>query len=84
MTSTEAQTGGVREAGRIVRLGRVAPKVKPEADLNKIVSTLRFSLPLMRAAATDGYLRNLLLSNMILMNVREGKAIVMPDGALIH
>ena len=38
----------------------------------------------MRAAVTDDYLRNLILSHLVLMNVKEGRSIVMPEGALIH
>ena len=69
----------------MVRLGQGAPpKVRKEANLEKLVERSRFSIPVMRATVTDSHLRNLLLAQLIAMNVREQKPIVMPEGTLAH
>ena len=52
-------------------------------DLNTIVSRLRLSLPIMRAAQVDASVRRLLLAKMVKMAVDEGDYLVLPGLARV-
>lgn len=82
---SESNTGGVLDAGRIIRLGQgKPPPAKSEPDLSKIVQRLRHSIPLVRATLTDIHLRNFVLAMMVAQNVKDNRPVVLPDGALAH
>ena len=49
-----------------------------------MVERLRVSIPVMRATVADVHLRNLLISQLIHLNVRQGKATVVPQTAVVH
>ena len=71
------QTGGPKEAGRVVRggpQGRV-PKASTTKD---IVSRIRISYSALRAARVDGALRQLLLAELITQTYNEGGSLVVP------
>ena len=68
----------------MVRLGKKAPTAKLEPDIDKTVSRLRYSLPLLRATLTDIHMRNFILSMIVAQNVRDARAMVLPEGALLH
>ena len=59
-------------------------RAKVEPDLGRLVERLRFSLPVMRMTVTDHYLRNLIITQLIKMNVDDGQATVVPGNALLH
>ncbi len=83
--NNEMKTGGISDAGRVIRLGQgKPPAAKAEPDLGKIVSRLRHSIPLVRATLTDVHLRNFVLAMMVAQNVKDNRPIVLPDGALAH
>lgn len=53
-------------------------------DLDRIISRLRMSVPLLQYAKVDKHLRNLLLATLMKMAVESGETIPTPEGALIH
>lgn len=73
------QTGGPKEAGRVVRggpQGRV-PKVSTTKD---IISRIRISYSALRASRVDSALRQLLLAELISQTYNEGGSLIVPQG----
>lgn len=68
----------------MVRLGRAPLKARLETDLNKIAERLRVSLPIMRASVSDQELRNLLLAQLVSLNCKESRTLVLPENTLAH
>jgi hypothetical protein len=77
LVDTAAQTG-MRQWGKKVG-GGSAKKEKEPVDLDTIVSRLRTSLPVMRAAQIDSSLRRLLLAQLVQQCLKAGDSIVIPD-----
>lgn len=75
----------MKDAGKIVRLGPGrAPKAKVEENMDKLVGRLKYSIPVLRATVADSHLRNLILTQLIAQNVRDQRAVVVPEGTLAH
>lgn len=53
-------------------------------DLTTIISRLRLSLPIMRAAQVDASIRRLMLAQMVKMTLEEGDALVLPESARVQ
>lgn len=71
------QTGGVKEAGRVVE---GPPKEPKKLDTATMLSRIRVSYTALRAAKVDGALRSLLLAELITQIYNEGGALVIPQG----
>jgi hypothetical protein len=76
---TAVQTGGVKDAGRVVRGGNVGRLPKAQ-DTGAIVKRVRISYSALRAARVDGALRQLLLSELLTQTYNEGGSVVVPQG----
>ena len=65
----------MRESGRVVR----KEVQKRPQELKDVVSRLRTSLPLLAACKLDVYFRQYLLTQLILLNMQEGRGLYVPD-----
>ncbi len=74
-----AQTGGPKEAGRVVKGGPQGrpPKAQSTRD---IVNRIRISFSALRAARVDTAFRQLLCAELISMIYNEGGSLVVPQG----
>ncbi len=74
-----AQTGGPKDAGRVVRGGPQGrpPKAQSTRD---IVNRIRISFSALRAARVDTAFRQLLCAELISMVYNEGGSLVVPQG----
>ncbi len=73
------QTGGVKDAGRVVRGGPAGRPPKPQ-DTGAMIRRIRISFSALRAALVDPAFRCLLLSEMLTMHHRAGESLVVPQG----
>lgn len=65
MADSAAQTGGPKNAGKVVQTADKDKQKEAVVDLGTIVKRLRVSLPVLRASRADDSLRRLILSQLI-------------------
>ena len=73
------QTGGPKEAGRVVR-GAAAGRPPRPHDTRQLINKIRISYPALRASRVDESLRNSLLAELLTQSYNEGKSVVVPQG----
>ena len=76
MASAGTQTGGVREAGKVVTADKGAT-----VDAGTLVWRLKVTMPLLKATHVDQGLTDLLLNYLIAATVKQGRTVHVPEGA---
>ena len=76
MASAGTQTGGVREAGKVVTADKGAT-----VDAGTLVRRLKVTMPLLKATHVDQGLTDLLLNYLIAATVKQGRTVHVPEGA---
>ena len=74
-----AQTGGVKDAGGVVR-GGPQGRVAKTQDTGELLRKIRISFSALRAALVDPAFRRLLQAELCSMQLKEGEALVVPAG----